>query len=116
MSFAASVVSGFRSLQSATGVTVAVSRGTATTPNVVAVPGVSEHTYSQDGQVTVETQSRDFLFLVSEYCINGVATLPERGDTILTGGITYSILSNAGEAYFRYSDNNKQIIRVHCKP
>jgi hypothetical protein len=116
MSFAANVVSGFRTLQAATGVVVTVSRGAATTPNVVAVPGVSEHTYSQSDQVTTETQSRDFLFLLSYYRNNSAPTLPVGADTILADGITYDILSNAGEAYFRFCDNNKQIIRVHCKP
>jgi FtsP/CotA-like multicopper oxidase with cupredoxin domain len=115
MAFVDAVVAGFKSLQLTVGLTVTVSRGAATT-SVVAVPGDSMHTFSQDGQVTTETQSYDFLFLVSEYKIAGVVTLPQRNDKILSAGKTYSILSNSGEAYFRYSDIHRQIIRVHCKP
>ena len=115
MTVADAVISGFKTLQQVVGLAVTVSRGAATT-QVVAVPGDSMHTFSQDGQVTTETQSRDFLFLVSEYTIAGVVTLPQRGDNILSAGKTFSILSNSGEAYFRYSDIHRQVIRVHCKP
>ena len=115
MTFGDDIITGFKSLQSVMGLIVTVSRGTATT-QVVAVPGDSTHQFSQDGLVTNEVQSRDWLLLAADYKFGGVLTLPQRNDKITSNGVVYSILSNAGEAYFRYSDNLRQVLRVHCKP
>jgi len=115
MSFTLDVIAGFTSIRSITGVSVTVARG-AVTNSLVAVPGDSLHQFSADGQVTSEFKSRDFLILVSDYKFDDVAALPERGDKITIAGQTFAILSDSGEAYFRYSDVHQNIIRIHCKP
>lgn len=113
--FADDVVRGFKSVRQAAGLSITIRRGTAET-SATAVPGDSLHEFMQEGQTTVETKSRDFLILASDYKINDAQTLPRKNDRIIESGKTYAVLSDGGEAYFRYSDPGQQILRIHCTP
>jgi hypothetical protein len=109
------VVSAFRTARRLAGVDVSITRG-ATTISVVALPGDGLHEYSQDGVVTSEVRSRDFLILVSDYDFGDGATEPQRNDVIVHGSTTYKVLSDGGEIYFKYADPHHTVMRLHCKP
>lgn len=115
MTFATDIVAGFLAIRSATGVSVTVSRGTATA-TAVAVPANSNHQYLNSGLVVNEVMTRDFMFLASDYDFGDGPVEPARGDTINDGSQTYRVLADAGEVHFRWSDQHKQIFRVHTKP
>lgn len=109
------VIAGYKAARRVAGVTVTVTRG-ATTVTRVALPGDHTHLFSQDGVVTNEVRSRDFLFLASDYDFGNGAVEPQRNDVIVCDGTTYKVLSDAGEIYFRYCDPHHRVMRLHCKP
>lgn len=109
------VIAGYKAARRVGGVSVTVTRG-ATTFTVVALPGDQTHLFTQDGVVTNEVRTRDFLFLASEYDFGTGAVEPQRNDTLVCGGATYKALADAGEIYFRYCDPYHVVLRLHCKP
>lgn len=109
------VIAAYKAARRVGGVSVTVTRG-ATAVSVVALPGDMTHQFTQDGVVTNEVRTRDFLFLSSEYKFGGVVSEPQRNDVLTCGGTSYKILSDAGELYFRYCDPHHVVLRVHCKP
>ena len=66
------------------------------------------------GQLT-RIESRDFLIRASDLVITEQITTPEPGDLIHEGNFTYEVMSPPGEPEWRYSDVNRQTIRIHTK-
>ena len=64
-------------------------------------------------------ESRDFLLLVAELILNGVATEPKRGHKIkeTRNGVTfvYEVASPGNEPHFRFSDLYRITFRIHTK-
>lgn len=66
------------------------------------------------GHVT-KTESRDFLIRASDLVFDGKTTTPEDGDRIIEGGFIYEVMSPVNKPKWRYSDINRQTLRVHTK-
>lgn len=69
--------------------------------------------------VLVQTESRDYLLRTVDLVLAGVMTLPIAGDRIteVQNGVTYSyeVMSFGGEGPWRYSDAQRQTLRIHTK-
>lgn len=61
----------------------------------------------------------DVLFAAADLVIDGENLTPQKGDTItLTLGgssVTFGLSTPTGEPVWRYADQTRMIIRVHCK-
>lgn len=66
------------------------------------------------GRIT-KTESRDFLIRACDLVIDGQITTPTAGDTIIEGGFIYEVMSPARQPDWRYSDINRQTLRIHTK-
>lgn len=104
----------FKQTRRVSGVAVTYTRGAATLA-LTAIPARGEHTLNV-GEVSTIFQTRDYLILAEELIFSGVATLPARGDTITEGGVTRDVLSISGSPGWEYTDQTRQLIRVHTKP
>lgn len=90
-------------------VTVSYVRGTTTVASNVAAL-VSETTFetaTDFGFTRYET--RDFLFVASALSIE-----PRKADVIVEGTKRYTVTAPQSGAEWRYEDENRRIIRVHC--
>lgn len=106
----------FKTLSQAAGVSVSYKRSGGNTISLRAVQGQTQfnETSAIDGE-TLYMESNDFIFLASDL-IDGTSTfLPSRGDTITCKGVTYVVLSEGGDAMYKFTDQSKKTIRVHCK-
>jgi hypothetical protein len=63
----------------------------------------------------VHYESRDFLISSADLVINGTITTPQRGDEIIDEGFVYEVMAPANEPEWRYSDTNRQTLRIHTK-
>ena len=60
-------------------------------------------------------ESRDYLITAADLVLDGVITLPEKGDEIVENGQIYEVLAPNGEPEWRYSDSSRQCLRIHTK-
>lgn len=104
----------FKQTRRVSGVAVTYTRGAATLA-LTAIPARGEHTLNV-GEVSTIFQTRDYLILADELAFSGAVTLPARGDTITEGGVTRDVLSISGSPGWEYTDQTRQLIRVHTKP
>ena len=119
MSIAAAIKAAGKAAAKAGGVTVTVSRGSATIEDVPATLGTSEFTtLAADGSV-VTIRSRDVLILAELYDFTDGQVEPERGDQItLTeadGDHVYELLDLPGVPSWRWSDPHRVSLRLHTK-
>lgn len=63
----------------------------------------------------IRIESRDFLIRASDLIISEQITTPKPGDLIHESSFTYEVMSPVGEPEWRYSDVNRQTIRIHTK-
>lgn len=63
----------------------------------------------------VKFESRDFLLLAEELILNGSVVLPEVGDIITERGVNYEVLAMPTAPHWRYSDVNRNTLRIHTK-
>jgi hypothetical protein len=69
--------------------------------------------FTQGNQMMGQTfllTSHDFTVRVSD-----LSALPERGDSIVFKGKTYTVMIDSGSAMYRFSDYSRQNIRIHTK-
>ena len=66
------------------------------------------------GRLT-QIESRDFLIRSCDLVIDGQVVTPQAGDLIHEGDFTYEVMSPPGEPEWRYSDVNRQTLRIHTK-
>lgn len=103
------IVAAYKAARSISGVSVVYTQG-ATSLTLRCVPGQTQFSAeTADGYVNY-SNSDDFLFLVSELTVT-----PRAGDTIVRSGVTYTVLSMGSDAQYRYSDQEKAIIRIHTR-
>lgn len=108
------VIAAYKAVRSMSGVTATYARG-ANSVTLKVVQGQTQLSADYgDGVITI-TNSHDFLILVEELIINGSNVLPLRGDTITVGSTVYTVLTIAGDAQYRYTDQERKIIRVHTR-
>ena len=60
-------------------------------------------------------ESRDFLIRVCDLVMDGQVVTPKPGDRIIEGGFIYEVMSPTNQPEWRYSDINRQAIRIHTK-
>jgi hypothetical protein len=106
----------FKTLSQAAGVNVSYKRSGGNTISLRAVQGQTRfnQTSAIDGE-TLYMESNDFIFLTSDLLDGSNTFLPSRGDSITYNGVTYSVLADGGDAMYKYTDQSKKTIRVHCK-
>jgi len=66
------------------------------------------------GRIT-KIESRDFLIRACDLVFDTQITTPTAGDKIIEGGVVYEVMSPAGQPDWRYSDINRQALRIHTK-
>lgn len=76
-----------------------------------ATQGVSQWTSQNDDGVVIQFESGDFIVRASEL-IHG---LPETGWVINDGERNYEVLSINGAQPYRFSDNDRLLVRIHTK-
>lgn len=113
----AACLAAYRALQAVHSVDIVYSRpSTGHSVNLArVVPGKTPHDVVSDGQLLERVQARDFLIEVSKLQLNNVEVLPLRGDRVTEGTRSYMVLSNGVDAMWKYTDQTRQIIRIHCK-
>lgn len=69
------------------------------------------------GEMQLVRTDRDYLIDAADLVLNDTVVEPAAGDQIDddTDGRTYEVLAPRGEPPWRYSDNRRTILRVHCK-
>ena len=108
------VVAAYKAVRSLSGVTATYARG-ANSVKLKVVQGQTQLSSDYgDGVITI-TNSHDFLILASELILGGSSVIPLRGDTITVNGTVFTVLTMAGEAQYRYTDQERKIIRVHTR-
>ena len=107
------VIAAYNAARRLAGVSLTYTRG-ANSVVVTAIPGRSTQTV-EVGDTINEVQTRDYLILASELILSGAETTPQRGDTITVGLSVLDLLSVSGEPVWRYSDQTRQVIRIHAK-
>lgn len=70
---------------------------------------------SDDYGQLIKIESRDFLVRTCDLVIAGQFTTPQGGDRIIEGGFIYEVMSPAGQPEWRFSDINRQTLRIHTK-
>lgn len=108
------VIAAYKAVRSMSGVTATYTRG-ANSVTLKVVQGQTQLQATADNGIVVIGNAHDFLILVSELIINGSNTLPLRGDTITVGSTVYTVLTMGGDAQYRYTDQERVIIRVHTR-
>lgn len=65
------------------------------------------------------TEARDYLIATADLVLDGQVSLPERGDQIReTDGeqtFIYEVMAPAREPCWKYSDRNRETLRIHTK-
>lgn len=108
-----------RSIQSAAGLVVTLTRGADSVDNVAATDGASKfEVVTADGTV-LNFQSVDFLILATDYDFGTGPVLPARADRIEKpdggGVLTYEVVSQPGVQPYRFCDAARTLLRVHTK-
>lgn len=60
----------------------------------------------------------DAIIPTASYVLGGVATLPARGDRFTIDrfpGVTFETMAPGNEPHWRYSDQTRELVRVHLK-
>ena len=118
MTFADTIETSFKTLQSTSGVTIKYSRGDRNI-TLTAIPSETDFLQSTGDGYMETIESRDFMFPASQLNLGGEMVLPERGDTITetVNGVehTYPVTNPGGARYYKYSDPYRKILRVHTK-
>lgn len=86
---------------------------------VTAVIGSTVREAGDSEGFVVRSETRDYLIATADLVIDGVETLPERGDEIVeTVGeteIIYEVLPVHGQELWRYSDPFRRTLRIHTQ-
>ena len=108
------VKAAYKAARVMSGVTATYTRG-AHSVLLKVLQGQTQLTAAGDNGIIVVGNAHDFLILVEELILNGSQTLPLRGDTITVNGTVFTVLTMAGDAQYRYTDQERKIIRVHTR-
>ena len=74
---------------------------------------VGSTTFENGNSVMGETfllHSNDFIFRTADLGFD-----PERGDSIIYNGVTYTVMIESGQAMYKFCDYSRNNIRVHTK-
>jgi hypothetical protein len=58
---------------------------------------------------------RDYLFPAAALVIAGAPAVPQKGDRVTEGALTFEVMAVGDEPVWRYSDQTRRFIRVHVK-
>lgn len=106
--------------QQAYGRTITYARGAETATLTAAWLGNAPSTRTtEEPGASVASSDRDYLFEAADLVIGGSVVIPLRGDriteTIDGADMVFELIAQPGEPPWRYSDQTRQIIRVHTK-
>jgi len=108
------VTAAFKCARAISGRSVVYARG-ANSVTLSCVPGRTQFAAETGDGIIDYTNTDDYLFLASELILNSVLVTPLMGDTVTDAGVTRTVFSTAGDARFRYTDQEKKIIRIHTR-
>ena len=108
------LVGAYKANRAVTGRTVVYTQG-AGSVTLSCVPGRTQFTSDMGDGVVSYLATDDYLFLVSEMAISGTAITPRKGDTISDGGVTHTVFCIGPDVQYRYTDQEKKIIRIHTR-
>ena len=103
------VIGAFKAARSVAGFNVTYTQG-ATSLSLKAVRGQTQFSQEAANGMVVVTNTDDFLFLASELTVT-----PRMGDTVVCGSETFKVFSMGSDPQWRYTDQEKAIIRVHMR-
>lgn len=110
---ARNILRGFRTMARLRGVPATYSRGESS-GTLKLVPGRNARvTLADYGVLVDERRNRDWLIEAALLKVDGVVTLPERGDEIVMEGKTYQVSGDQGSPHWHYSDPYDLILRIH---
>jgi len=81
--------------------------------------GRSSFEQSDESGLITRMESIDFLIRSSDLVINGIRTLPMPGDQIRDqldiNVFVYEVMADGADAEYKWSDPNKETLRIHTK-
>lgn len=99
------------------GRSVSYQRGTSSV-TLLGTKGRSDFAVSDIAGTPIQTNIRvfDWIFTTDELVLDSAATLPQAGDKIVDGSVTYQVEAPGLNLQpWRYTDHHRQSIRVHTK-
>jgi hypothetical protein len=102
------------------GRSVIYTRSGQTPITITAWLGVDDATrVTEDPAASLAWNERDYLIAVADLVIGGSLSVPAKGDTLtetIDGiPVTWGLSTSTSEHAWRYSDQTRQVFRVHCK-
>lgn len=86
------------------------------TVSLAAIVGKTDLESANPYGVVEQYETRDYLIVAADLVLNGSATEPKAGDTILDGGDTFEVMSPGGQMpAWRFTDAGRTQFRVHTK-
>jgi len=86
---------------------------------VLATIGKTEFEMENSTGILERTESRDYLILTADLVLDGLPTLPNRGDrvreTVGANIFIYEVMAPGGRPHYRYSDPYRKTLRIHTK-
>jgi hypothetical protein len=86
---------------------------------VRATVGRSLYEQAGDDGYQTRTAARDYLIPAADLTVDDVPAEPQPGDRVVEGGLeagqVYEVMAVAGEPCWRWSDDHRQVMRVHTK-
>jgi len=80
---------------------------------LVAVPGQSDIEGMGIDNEAIVAKADDWLIDAMDLWLDGLKSLPKRGDRILHDGHEYEVVQRGESACYRWTDQTKQILRVY---
>lgn len=82
---------------------------------VPATRGRSEFDLATADGALVREISNDFLIAIGDLVIDGISIMPQGGDRIIDGAVTFKVLPFGSEPSWRYADQFRLTYRIHTK-
>lgn len=101
----------FETIAAARGSTVTYARG-AVSVDVAMVPTDTRYEQQDESGAITAFKARAFIAKASDLVLDGSTVLPERFDTITSGGIEYIVRAPAGGEVFSWMDPAETLVRI----
>lgn len=112
----AALATGMKMIRQASGVTIQITRGSASSPQFTAGVGRTRFDVETSEGYSIRHRQRDYLIAIADYVLDNVASEPQTGDVITEGTKTYQVLPISADGKpFEFSDTFHQQYRVHTK-
>jgi hypothetical protein len=85
------------------------------TATLHATPGRTLWQVDSGGGAIISTESVDWIIPGDELLFDGEPIIPARGDEIVVGSVTYTVVAPGDEPVWRWTDQFRTAARVHTK-